>query len=217
VRRLVAAGLGPRVSIFFTEMRHNLQDIPQLLELAEQLGLGSVATGTLVSCGRATESPIAAPLPSQYLSLLERYDTDPGFRSRYARLGRMAALEWRCSDTPRGESCNFVENPYLSAAGRLYPCVLCHADPHSVTGVFEKCLTDAFTEAAPLWSRLLQASNRRPESIEQCQECSERLTCAGGCLGRAWGSCGDIMAPDDRCELRRAVREGRDKGLRDPG
>ena len=208
VRLLVRAGLGPRVSAFFTEMRHNLEEIPSLLELAEELGVANVTTGTLVLCGRAAEEClIAAPEPAQYLRLLERYHADPGFRARYERLGRVAALEWRCNDSPRGESCTFVENPYLTADGRLYPCVLCHADPYSVTGVFEKSLADAFVEGAPLWSKLLHASNRRPDEIAQCQGCLELLSCAGGCLGRAWGSCGDIMAADDRCESRRAVRK----------
>jgi len=204
---LVRAGLGRRVSLFFTEMRHNLEEIPALLELAEQLGVASVTTGTLVLCGRAADdSQIAVPEPAQYLRLLERYDADPEFRRRYEKLGRVAALEWRRSDAPREEACSFVENPYLAADGRLYPCVLCHAEPYCVSGLFGKGLADAFAEGAPLWSGLLQASRRRPEEVEQCRSCSERLTCAGGCLGRAWGSCGDIMAPDDRCELRRAVR-----------
>jgi len=208
MRLLARAGLGRRVSIFFTEMRHNLEEIPSLLELAEQLGVASVTTGTLVLCGRAAdESQVAVPEPAQYLRLLERYDADPEFRRHYEKLGRVAALEWRRNDTPRGEACTFVENPYLASDGRLFPCVLCHADPYSVAGLFEKALVDAFAEGAPLWSKLLQASHCRPDEIEQCRECSERLTCAGGCLGRAWGNCGDIMAPDDRCELRRAVRK----------
>jgi len=206
VRLLVGAGLGPRVALFFTEMRHNLEEIPALLELAQDLGVGSVSTGTLVLCGRAEEALVAAPEPEQYLSLLERYQADAGFRERYRELGRVAALEWRDCDAPRGEACTFVENPYLTAEGRLYPCVLCHADPYSVTGVHEKDLAQAFLEGAPLWSELLAASRRRPDEIAECRGCSERTTCSGGCLGRAWGSRGDIMAPEDRCDLRRAVR-----------
>ena len=210
VRRLVREGLGPRVSIFFTEMRHNLEEIPAILELAAELGVGSVATGTVVLCGRAAEeSLVAAPEPAQYLRLLTRYDADPRFRALYEKLGRVGALEWRCGDTPRGESCTFVENPYLTADGRLYPCVLCHADPYSVTDVFQKGLADALAEGAPLWSKLLQGSNCRSEEIVQCRECSELLTCAGGCLGRAWGSFRDVMAVDDRCEVRRAVGKSR--------
>jgi radical SAM protein with 4Fe4S-binding SPASM domain len=213
IRRLVAAGLGPRVSLFFTEMRHNLEEIPALLQLAEQLAVGSLLTGTLVLCGRAGEaSPLAAPEPDQYLRLLERFDAEVKFRELYAKLARVPALAWRCGDTDRVEACTFVENPYLTAQGRLYPCVLCHADPYSVTGVFEKSLACAFAEGVPAWSSLQKASNRRSQEIPQCQECSQRLSCAGGCLGRAWASCGDIMAADDRCSLRRAITTTGRKG-----
>ena len=207
LRRLVREGLGPRISIFCTEMRHNVGEIPALMALAEDLGVASVATGTMVLCGRAAEdTPVAVPEPAQYLQLLERYHADPEFRRLYEKLGKVAALEWSCGDTPRGEACSFVENPYLTAQGTLYPCVLCHADPYAVTGSFEKALGAVFAEGAPLWSKLLQASKRRPQEIAQCRECPELLTCAGGCLGRAWGSLGDVMAADDRCRIRRAVR-----------
>ena len=208
MRRLVREGLGPRISIFCTEMRHNLEEIPDLLALAEDLGVASVTTGTMVLCGRAAEeSPVAAPEPARYLRLLERYRADPEFRRLYEKLGRVAALEWSCGDTPRGEACTFVENPYLTSGGILYPCVLCHAEPYAVTGLFGKSLGDAFAQGAPLWSKLLQASKLRSQEIAKCQACPELLTCAGGCLGRAWGSFGDVMAADDRCEIRRAVRD----------
>lgn len=205
MRRLIAAGLAPHLSLFFTEMRHNIDEIPALLRLADELGVGSVATGTLVQCGRAADALVAPPEPAQYLRLLERYDAEPEFRRLYAKLGTVAALEWRSTSCDRGEACTFVENPYITADGRLYPCVLCHADPYSITGLHDKSLADAFTEGAPLWRQLLDASKCRPDTISRCRECPERSTCGGGCLGRAWGSCGDIMAADDRCELRRAV------------
>jgi radical SAM protein with 4Fe4S-binding SPASM domain len=209
VHRLLAEGLGQRIAIFFTEMRHNLQEIPQLLELADALGIGSVATGTLVPCGRAAEDELAAaPEPAQYLRLLDRYHADPAFRSVYKRIGKVAALEWRSGGAARAESCSFVENPYLTAEGRLYPCVLCHADPYSVCGVFDKPLPTALVEGAGLWSSLLEASKCRSHQIPQCRECPESLSCAGGCLGRAWGSCGEIMAADDRCRTRLAITHG---------
>ncbi|HJV64223.1 MAG TPA: radical SAM protein [Geomonas sp.] len=205
VEILVKAGLGQHVSFFFSEMRHNVEEIPAVLKLAEQLGVGSVATGTLVACGRAAEQLVVPPEPSQYLRLLESFDADPEFRRRYGKFGTMAALEWRCCDSPRGEGCTFVENPYITSDGRMYPCVLCHADPYSITGLTDKSLAEAFTEGAPLWRELRETSNRRAHDISSCRGCSQRLNCAGGCLGRAWMSFGDTMAVDDRCELRRAV------------
>jgi radical SAM protein with 4Fe4S-binding SPASM domain len=206
IRRLVQAGLGQRLFIFFTEMRHNLEEIPALLELADGLGIGSVVTGTLVRCGRAAaESLVAPPDPAQYLRLLHRFETEPRFQQLYEKIGKVPALEWQKGSAPRTECCTFVENPYLTPGGMLYPCVLCHADNFAVSGVFEKGLPAAFAEGAPLWSSLLQISHSRSASTAKCLGCSERHSCAGGCMGRAWGSCGDLLAVDDRCELRRAI------------
>lgn len=206
LRRLVRGGLAPRLTLFFTEMRHNLEEIPAVLELATDLGIGSVVTGTLVRGGRAAEgSLVSAPTPEQYLRLLDRYDAEPRFRELYEKIGKVAALEWRAAETPRTECCTFVENPYLTPAGRLHPCVLCHADTFAVAGVFAKGLAGAFAEGAPLWSSLLQISRGRADALATCRDCPGGMVCAGGCMGRAWGSCGDLRAADDRCETRRTI------------
>jgi radical SAM protein with 4Fe4S-binding SPASM domain len=204
--KLVQEGLGRRIAIFFTEMHHNLHEIPELLDFADRVGIGSVSTGAMVLCGRAAEtSLISPPEVGQYLKLLDHYDSDTRFRNLYDKLGTVAALEWRRGDTVRHGSCTFVENPYLTQAGRLYPCLLCHTDGFSVTGVFEKGLAVAFNEGAPLWLSLLRISRSRADSIPECQDCSGKRLCAGGCMGRAWGSTGTLLCADDRCESRRAI------------
>ena len=119
--------------------------------------------------------------------------------------GTMAALEWMRGSASRGECCTFVENPYLTPDGRLYPCLLCHTDAYAVTGVFGKDLAAVLAEGAPHWAALLRLSRSRAEAIPECQECPGRLTCEGGCMGRAWGSCGDFMAADDRCGVRQII------------
>jgi radical SAM protein with 4Fe4S-binding SPASM domain len=203
---LVREGFGESVSIFFTEMNHNLDEIPELLELADRLGIGSVSSGCMVLCGRASATSILAPpREEQYLALLERYDRDPLFRELYGRLGTVAALEWRSGDAIRHDCCSFVENPYLNSSGRLYPCLMCHADEFSVSGVFDKGLAAALVEGVPLWTALLRISRSRADEIPECRDCPGRLRCAGGCMGRAWGSCGDLRAADDRCRARRAI------------
>lgn len=206
IRRLVAGGLGPRISIFFTEMRHNLEDIPALLELADSLGIAAVSSGSLVLCGRAgKEQLVAPPDQEQYLQLLHRFETDRRFRDLYERIGTTAPLEWHKGDSARAECCTFVENPYLTPGGKLYPCLLCHADDYAVADVYAKSLAAALAEGAPLWSTLLGTSHSRATSLSECLECPGQSSCAGGCMGRAWGSRGDLLAADDRCELRRTI------------
>jgi radical SAM protein with 4Fe4S-binding SPASM domain len=206
IMKLVQGGLARRISVFFTEMRHNLEEIPDLLDLADSMGIGSVSTGTMVLCGRASETSLVAPPGvEQYLKLLERYDHDAHFRELYRKIGNVAALEWRIGDAIRQQGCTFIENPYLTPSGRLYPCLLCHADEYSVTGVFEKGLVDALAEGIPLWSSLLRLSRCRSEEIPECRDCPGKQSCAGGCMGRAWGSCGNLLAADDRCAARRII------------
>lgn len=218
IMKLVQEGFGQRIAVFFTEMRHNLGEIPELLDLADRIGIGSVYTGSMVLCGRASETSLVAPPEvGQYLDLLDRYDSDARFRELYGRLGTMAALEWRRGNAIRHDTCVFVENPYLTPSGRLYPCLLCHTDEFSVTGVFEKGLAAAFAEGAPLWSSLLRISQGRADSIQECQDCSGKQFCAGGCMGRAWGSFGDLLCADDRCKARRLIYQKYVVPIRDPG
>lgn len=206
ITKLVKAGLAQRMSIFFTEMRHNLTEIPELLEFADRMGIGSVSSGSMVLCGRAAEtSLIAPPETEQYLSLLERFENDAHFRELYGRIGTVAALEWNTGAAIHQECCTFIENPYLTPAGRIYPCLMCHTDEYSVSGVFEKGLAAALVEGTPLWSSLLRISRCRPDEIPECQNCPDKQSCAGGCMGRAWGSCGNLLAADDRCATRRAI------------
>lgn len=206
IMKLVQGGLGKRLSIFLTEMRHNLGEIPELLDFADRIGIGSVATGAIVLCGRASESSLVAPPEvEQYLSLLAIYDNDAHFRELYGKIGTVATLEWRAGDIIRHDCCTFIENPYLAPSGRIYPCLMCHADEYSVTGVFEKGLAFSLAEGAPLWSSLLRISRSRAAELPECQDCPGRQSCAGGCMGRAWGSCGNLLGADDRCGVRRNI------------
>ncbi|MDO9069756.1 MAG: SPASM domain-containing protein, partial [Deltaproteobacteria bacterium] len=157
-------------------------------------------------CGRASKTTLVAPPDvEQYLSLLARYDSDVYFRNIYNSIGTVPALAWKTGATVRQESCTFIENPYLTPSGRLYPCLFCHNDEFSVTGVYEKGLVNSLAEGIPLWRSLLRISRSRIEAIPECRDCPGQLSCAGGCMGRAWGSCSNLLAADDRCEVRRAI------------
>lgn len=212
LQHLIAAGLGNRMSLAFTEMRHNLQDFPQLLELAETLGVGAVSAGTLVTGGRAAEAQDQATAPAtidQYLALIDQFESDPLFRQRYRTLGNLTALEWWRGQPADSGCCRLVEQPYLTPGGRLYPCLMCHAEAFAVTGVLQKPLLAALTEGVALWAALQQTCRLRPSSINVCRSCPEQGVCAAGCPGRALGSQGDLQAPDDRCLLRQAVADKR--------
>lgn len=215
LERLVAAGLGSRTTLAFTEMRHNLSEFPDLLQLAEKLGVAAVIAGTLVTGGRAAEEATGAGAPAtidQYLQLLDRYLREPEFRERYRKLGNLTALEWWRGEPAGTGCCRFIEQPYLTPAGQLYPCLMCHARDYGVSGVLETSLVAALTEGIGLWRSLQTHCRQRPHTLSACQVCPEKEACAAGCPGRALGSSGKLQAVDDRCALRQAIAARRRAG-----
>lgn len=205
IETLVKRGLGRSVLLCFTEMRHNLAEFADLLRLADDLGLGGVRCGTLVRFGRgAASNQIAPPDPAQYDALRCHYDRDPAFRERCGRLGSPAFLAWQHGEQP-ATGCTFVADPYLTVDGRLFPCVMCHADSHAVFGVPGKGLAASLAEGCERWSSLREFSRNRAGSLASCADCPGRMLCGGGCLGRAWAAHGDFATPDDRCSCRRSV------------
>jgi radical SAM protein with 4Fe4S-binding SPASM domain len=205
--RLVAAGLGGRTTLAFTEMRHNMEDLPELLELVDRLQLRGVVAGTLVRDGRAARNPLEPPTPAQYRAVLWRHHHDARFRELYERCGTFSAIEWwKGRSGARGDPCAFFDHPYVSAEGKIYPCRLCHADGLAVTGAFERPLEAVLDDAIPRWQQLLQVARSRAAGIPECGGCVAESHCAGGCMGRALASCGTLAAAEDRCELRKAVQ-----------
>lgn len=204
--RLVAAGLGGRTAIAFTEMDHNMEDVPALLELADRLGLAAVVGGTLLKDGSAARSALAPPGPAQYRALVSLYHADARFRELYERYGRFSAVEWwKGRSGARGDPCTFLDHPYVSAEGKMFPCRLCHADQFAVSGAFEKPFEVVLGELIPKCRRLAQLARWRPPTLAGCEACPAKVQCDGGCMGRAHASCGTLAAAEDRCQLRKAV------------
>jgi len=210
LRRLRAAGLAGMVTLCFTEMAHNLAEFPALLDLAAELGVAGVRSGGLITGGRGGAGTGLRPAaPGQYLELARHFDAAPDFRRRYAELGMLAALEWWLSE-PSAQPCSgLAESPYLDPAGRLFPCPLCHCDAFAVAGIYAHGLTAGLEKALPLWIEMKQLARQRFNDLSICRGCPERAVCAAGCIGRAWASCGDLLAADDRCATRRLLGQAR--------
>jgi len=207
LKRLCEAGLGKQTQVAFTEMRHNFAELPLLLELTDELGISGCASGTLVPQGRAKESNrIAPPTPSQYEHLLSLYQSDATFRSRYERLGNIAALEWfKGRSYPSGQGCICIETPYIDAEGRIYPCHYLPAPEYAVKGAHDRSLEAIILEAMALWAQLPEMDRTRRRDLQPCKTCPGSTHCAGGCMGRAYAASGDFRSVEDRCALRKTV------------
>jgi radical SAM protein with 4Fe4S-binding SPASM domain len=204
---LIDSGLAPQICITFTEMQHNIGQLPDLLMMAYEKGIGQFVSGTLVRGGRALQpGDLAPPRPHQYEKLLERYQNNKPFRDRYHQIGTIAAIEWSKGASDVAETCcSFIETPYVTPEGFLFPCVLLHAKDYAATDVYHRPLAASISEVIDRWYRLKQIKEARLTQVKACQHCHHYLRCGAGCLGRAHAMQGDLMAKEDRCDLKKAV------------
>jgi radical SAM protein with 4Fe4S-binding SPASM domain len=207
IHRLVKAGMGPQMCLATTEMLHNFQDLPALLELAEALNIRRVIGNTLVKGGRASKNKtVDLPLPSQYLELIGRYQTDRRFKDIYHKRGNFAAIEWfKGRQTPAVRVCSCIKNLFITAQKALHPCVMFMHPEYAVSLHDERNLQGAVAVAMARWAQLPKISERRSREMALCETCPGQKHCAGGCMGRAYATFGDSMSVEDRCALRRAV------------
>ncbi|HIJ56853.1 MAG TPA: radical SAM protein [Deltaproteobacteria bacterium] len=207
IRLLAEAGLGERTRIAFTEMFHNFEDLPALLEMVDRLGISRLVSGTLLKGGRATRSDrIALPVPSQYLDLITRYHKDDRFKSLYHRRGNIAAIEWHNGmSLPNANVCTCIKNLFIDANRWMYPCVMMPAEKYAVKAVHNRSLGQLIIESLPLWAELPQIGKRRQAELKFCRDCPGKDHCLGGCMGRAYTAHGNLMEVEDRCALRKAV------------
>jgi len=209
--QLVAHGYGDRTVIGFTEMRHNLHEVPDLLRFAAKTGVASVVGWSLVQHGKAQATEkLLPPIPEQYVQLLELFHTDQKFKDLYDHCGRFAAIEWfKGRDQPNTHTCRFIESPYVSASGTLYPCNLLQEDTVAAFDLYNRSLVDAIIDKTDSWAMLLAKTIARSKELECFKGCIGAQHCAGGCFARASVIDGLKGCVEDRCQLRRAVYEWR--------
>jgi radical SAM protein with 4Fe4S-binding SPASM domain len=171
------------------------------------MGIGRLVSGTVVLGGRAAASKrINLPMPVQYWELIDYYQSDAVFKSLYDRKANTAAIEWfkNRSNTSNG-TCGCLKHMFVDARGYLYPCTMLLLKRYAVNGAYTQPLGRTLRKALSKWREIPTLSRERYRRIASCARCAFKDHCGGGCMGRAAAVNGDIMEPEDRCALRKAV------------
>jgi len=202
-------GLAKQTRVSLTETKDNFQEIPDLLKLLHAVGISQFTSGTLVHGGRAAKengNGLMAPTPLQYEKILHQFHADPTFKEHYVKMANIAPLEWYLGKlTPSAPGCEFMKNPYVTAAGTLFPCVMFQIDKYAAHHVYSRPLERTLQKIIPMWAVVQQQSRHRSEDLQTCRACPGRSHCRGGCMGRAYMAHGSLMTAEDRCSLRRVV------------
>ena len=204
---LLDAGMGPRIRIAFTEMAHNITEIEHLMKRLDTLGIKQLVSSTLVKDGRAGRTRrLALPTPNQYAEIVNRYRSDETFRTLYDKMGNISGIEWyKGRSIPAKRVCNCIKTPFITAEGRMHPCVMLPAEEYGIDHIHRRSTVDAVLAALPLWAQLPVVARKRHETLETCRGCPGEAHCLGGCMGRAYAAYGNLMSAEDRCGLRKAV------------
>lgn len=207
IKLFIEAGLEKEIWIAFTEMQHNFHEIPEMLKLADSLGVGKLIAGTLIKAGRAKNAEwIRLPDRSQIRLLIGLYELDPEFKKLYDRIGTVSAIEWyKGRNVTTDHVCNCISTPFINVSGKLYPCVMNLDDDLAFGGVHEEGLYAVILKGLEKWAHLPVLDKKRSKTLEKCKSCTGREHCMGGCIGRAKAVNGNMMSVEDRCELRREV------------
>jgi radical SAM protein with 4Fe4S-binding SPASM domain len=203
----VAAGFASRIQVAFTEMAHNFDELPQLLEMVARLGIGRLVSGTLVKGGRAAASAqMRLPTPAQYRALIHRYQTDTRFKALCDQTASISAVEWFKHRTESTEcNCSCLKNLFVDARGRIYPCTMLLLDRFASESVYRQPMDQAIQKALSTWREIPILNRKRRKALDSCSGCAGKNHCGGGCMGRAAAARGELMDPEDRCLLRKAV------------
>ncbi|MFP3255163.1 MAG: radical SAM protein [Thermoplasmata archaeon] len=204
-------------AIATTATKYNLNEIPQMIDLAISLGVKKFIVFNFVPTGRGKDIIMQDLSPKEREDLLnylydrwqekkiDIFSTSP----TYSQIG----IERVLSGTGKTYSpTHFASADYGSTgiglaefiggcgAGRLYasiedngdvgPCVFL---PIKVGNIREKSFKDIWEN-----SKVLQELRNRDLYQENCKSCVFRNPC-GGCRARAYGYFGDYLAPDPGC------------------
>lgn len=184
VRYVSSAKLSMRVVI----NAKNTKDCPKLIELAEELGLGSIRLTPMLPAGRAIENKHLLLTQEQYLQFLKdchevKSKIEVVLPDQRPDLGTLRPEGF-------GGHCG-REVCWITQTGEVYPCIF-YGDSYSAGNVRNARFID-------LWERCKQMS--RFIGNEYCNTCEIYEKCRGGCRCRALWQYGDINAIDPYCPL----------------
>lgn len=210
MRRCVAAGL--QVCIAATAMRANWERLPELVDLADGLGVDWVLVYNYVPTGRGTA--LLDPTPEQreklFVRLWERARNTrrtrvsvfaPQFGVMALKAGGRELLATHYLEPLVGAECQgLVRASAGCMAGKYYLAMAPNGDVKPCTFLLLRLGNVRESGVDEIWmnNRVL-AQLRDPQAIRgHCRYCRFRWEC-GGCRARAYACTGDYLGSDPGC------------------
>jgi radical SAM protein with 4Fe4S-binding SPASM domain len=212
VERLQKAGLADRITLSTTIMRQNLHDLPDVIALAERLGIPSVRFLPLRKSGRAHAlwHQVGSGLRAEHSERFYQFVLDLQQRRRYGA-SISCGLSGFLLKPPVEQSddeywCPVGKKLVVDGDGNIYPCVLLMEDDFLLGNAFHQGLGEVLHSDRML--ELCSALCERRTKIPKCSQCLWRNLCQSGCMGQAFDHCGTIWETDHFCDFRNRAYQG---------
>ena len=204
-------GLIDRLTICSTIMDQNINDLPNIIKLAEKLDISQLRFLPLRKEGRGRENwnEINGRVTKKdYISFYKYvYGLIVNKEVRVpiqSGLGGVA-VTFSSDDLKKGMWCNVGRELTISSNGNVYPCPLLMKDEFLLGNVRKINLDDI--KASEKFKDIHKLCLERQELIIKCKRCMWKNFCRAGCAGMALADKNKIMDVDAFCEFRKKLYE----------
>ena len=205
---LKEAGLGDRISTATTVMRQNIEDLPEIIGLAERLSVPMARFMPLRRQGTAANQWKNLTNGLSKKDIERFYDsTIPMKSSRSFSAEITCGLDGFLLHMPKDSSddvwCPVGHMLAVDVGGAAYPCSSLMTPEFLLGNVFHQSMGDLFS-GNPM-KNVCEALSERRLKIERCSQCLWRNFCQGGCMALAFDGKGTIWDTDDFCDYRQKL------------
>ena len=210
LEHLKRRGLQKRINFCTTIMRQNLNDLPNIFNLARSTGIPFVRFLPLRKKGNARynwddiQSGVTAKDYETFFryALHEAIDQYPDLDIRCGLTGYILDSRKLMSD---GCWCPIGKNIVVDTMGNMYPCSLFMDEQFKLGNIKDNSISDI--QSNPVLNDLVMAREERKTKTERCCRCMWRNFCQGSCMGVVLEQHGTIWETDEFCDFRIALYE----------
>jgi radical SAM protein with 4Fe4S-binding SPASM domain len=205
VEHLIRQGMQKRINFSTTIMKQNLMDLPNIFQLAKNMGISCVRFLPLRKQGNAIAN----------WNIIQNDVTRKDYENFYRYVFEHAKLKYPELDIHCGLS-GYVLDPKMNYAdgswcpvgkkividtkGDVFPCALLMDEKFKMGNIKTNSIEDLKSNL--ILKNLRCARVERKNKIKKCSACMWKNFCQGSCMGEAYEKNNTIWDTDEFCEFR---------------
>jgi uncharacterized protein len=204
VEHLIRQGMQKRINFSTTIMKQNLLDLPNIFQLAKNMGISCVRFLPLRKQGNAGVN----------WNIIQNDVTRKDYENFYRYVFNIAMLKYPELNISGGLSgyvldskkigadgwCPVGKKIVIDTKGDVFPCVLLMDEKFKMGNIKTNSIGDL--KSNPILQNIGCARAERKNKIKKCSSCMWKNFCQSSCMGEAYEKTGTIWDTDEFCEFR---------------